>query len=38
MTIHRRRLGGYWHYWLAIAAGLALVISALATDYYGLAP
>jgi hypothetical protein len=29
---------GYRRYWLAIAALLALVISALATDYYGLAP
>lgn len=38
MTIHHRRLGGYWHYWLAIGILLALVISALASDYYGLRP
>jgi hypothetical protein len=39
MTIHRdRRLSGYGHYYLAIALLLALVISALATNYYGLAP
>jgi hypothetical protein len=38
VTIHRRRRSGYRHYWLAVAALLALVISALATGYYGLAP
>jgi hypothetical protein len=38
MTIHHRRFSGYWHYWLAIAILLAIVISALATGYYGLQP
>jgi hypothetical protein len=38
MTIHRRRLSGYWHYWLAIAILVAIVVSALATNYYGLRP
>ena len=38
MTVHRRRRSGYRHYWLAFAIVLAFVITALATNYYGLRP
>jgi hypothetical protein len=38
MTIHRPRAGRYWYYWLLIVGGLAFVIAALATDYFGLGP
>ncbi len=38
MTIHKRRGGGYRHHYIALAVLVAFVISALATNYYGLGP
>jgi hypothetical protein len=38
VTIHRGTRSGYAHYWIAIAILLAIVITALSTNYYGLAP
>jgi hypothetical protein len=36
VTIHRQRGGRYWYYWLVIVGGVAFVIAALATGYFGL--
>ena len=38
MTIHKRRFGGYWHYWLIIVGGTAFVIAYFVTDGFGLSP
>lgn len=35
MTIHRRRGGGYWHYWAFLIGGTLFVIVALLTDGFG---
>jgi len=37
MTIHKRRLDGYWHYWVIIVGGVLFVIAYYATDGFGLA-
>ena len=35
MTIHKRRFGGYWQYWVIVIGGIAFVIAAYATNGFG---
>jgi len=37
VTIHSKGPGGgYWHYYVLLAGGIAFVVAALATNYFGL--
>jgi len=38
MAIHKRRGGGYWHYWVVIVGGTLFVFAYYLTDGFGLKP